>query len=264
MITITQNKIAGFEPRWAPFSGFSLLFDNPGVSTTRSGNLLKIDCLSQAEGALELYFRIEQTLNELDRDLLLRTYLFCPLPPSSYHVTVWDGINVDNISSVRADIRTEWTAFLQGLPNSLGMPPKSMAVVAESNLARNTFGSIGFRFEKLTIWGNQVLVARLRPAGQTSEVTLKGLVEARTKLCEDARKDLGVSPSRSYSPHVSLGYFANQEHGQLAHAKLENWTERFRNNLEKSVITYASLDTYAFTDMASFFKLSRSTERHVA
>jgi hypothetical protein len=27
MITITQPKVQGFWPRWAPFNGFSLLFD---------------------------------------------------------------------------------------------------------------------------------------------------------------------------------------------------------------------------------------------
>jgi hypothetical protein len=31
MVTITNTKIAGVDgPRWAPFRGFSLLFDNPG------------------------------------------------------------------------------------------------------------------------------------------------------------------------------------------------------------------------------------------
>lgn len=170
-------------------------------------------------------------------------------------MTVWDGVNVDNISSVCAAVRSDWTAFLQGIPDSLRTPPGSMAVVSESGLVKNSFGPISFRFEKLTIWGNGVLVARLRSADEACETRLRDLSAARTKLCEAAKRELGVSPSRSYSPHVSLGYFANQEHGQLAHAQIKDWTERFRANLATSVITYASLDIYSFTDMASFFKL---------
>ncbi len=258
MITITQNKIAGFEPRWAPFSGFSLVFDNPGVSTAPTGNLLKIDCLSESGGPLDLYFRFEETINKLGRDLLIRTYLFCPLPASSYHVTVWDGVNVDNISSVCATVRSDWTAFLQGIPDSLLTPPGSMVVITESDLAKNSYGTISFRFEKLIIWSNQVLAARLSAADEVSETRLRDLSSARTKLCEAARRELGVSPSRSYSPHVSLGYFANQEHGQLAHVHVKDWTEQFRSSLTRSVITYASLDIYAFTDMANFLKLPGS------
>jgi hypothetical protein len=33
MITITNHKISGFDPRWATFRGFSLLFDNPTTPT---------------------------------------------------------------------------------------------------------------------------------------------------------------------------------------------------------------------------------------
>ncbi len=257
MITITQKKIAGLEPRWAPFSGFSLLFDNPGVSTTRSRNFLRIACSAASGGPLDLYFRLGKAIEKLERDLLIKTYLFCPLPPSSYHMTVWDGINFDNISAVHTAIRSDWTAFLQDVPNALGTPPESMAVVTDSDLAHTSFGSIGFRFKKLTIWGNQVLVARLSPADEMSETKLKILSATRTKLCDLATNDLGVSPSRRYSPHISLGYFADREHGQLAHAHMENWAERFRKHLATSVITYTSLNTYAFTDMASYFKACR-------
>jgi hypothetical protein len=255
MIAITQNKIAGFEPRWAPYPGFSLLFDNPGDSTSRIGDHLKIGCSSEPKGPLKLYFKLEDTINKLGRDLLIRTYLLCPLPGSSYHVTVWDGVNIDNVSSVHVAVRSDWVKFLQEIPHSLGTPPDSMAVVSKSELASRSFGSIGFQFKKLAIWGNQSLVAPLAAADETSEARLEDLSDTREELCEEAGKKLGVRPSRSYSPHITLGYFANEEHGQLARAHLKDWTERFRSNLEGSVITYESLDMYAFTDMASFFKL---------
>lgn len=256
MITITQNKVAGFEPRWAPFTGFSVLFDNPGDSLTVDGEVSKITCAPAEGGPLDLYFGLEKALVELDRDLLIRAYLFCPLPSSLYHVTVWDGINVDNISAVNPVVRSTWSAFLDALPRSLDAPPTSMQVITGSALS-GWCGSISFQFEKLTIWGNQVLVARLRPKGNVSEASLEDLSVRRRELSESAERDFGVHFLQSYSPHISLGYFANQEHGQLAHARLEHWTERFQVTLQAAVITYESLDVYGFTDMASFWKATR-------
>jgi hypothetical protein len=256
MITITQNKVAGFEPRWAPFAGFSALFDNPGSSLAVNGDLSKIACVLAEGGPLDLYARLEKTVEELDRDLLIRTYLFCPLPPSSYHVTVWDGINVDNIGSVKSAVRPDWSAFLDGLPFSLKAPPASLAVVTGSAL-RTWSDSISLQFDKLTLWGNQVLVARLRPADDRSERRLADLASRRADLSDAAGRELGLSFSRGYSPHISLGYFANREHGQLAETRVEHWTERFRARLKESIVTYSSLDIYGFTDMASFFKLNR-------
>lgn len=255
MITITQDKVAGFEPRWATYPGFSLLFDNPGASTSRADDLLKVACSPLAGTELDFYFRLAKTIDDLDRSLLFTAYLFCPLPPASYHVTVWDGVNAGSVSSMRAELRPEWTAFLTDIPNSLHRPPQSMSVVASSALVRESFRDIKFQFDKLTIWGNQVLVTRLAPADEESKERLRGLSTARATVCDAASRHLGLASSHSYSPHVSLGYFANREHGELAHAHVADWTDRFRQNLEGSTITYCSLDVFAFTDMANFYKL---------
>jgi len=252
MITITNNKVAGFEPRWAPFAGFSVLFDNPGNSLAQVGDMLQIACVPHENGPLDLYARLENTLNELDRDLLIRTYLFCPLPSSSYHVTVWDGINDGNIGAIPQPVRSEWPEFLAKLPCSIRTPPKSMSVVTLSALM-NWASSISFKFAKLSLWGDQVLVARLQPADEASEQILSALSTIRTELSETARREFGLI-ARDYTPHVSLGYFANREHGQLADARIEHWTERFGARLINSTITFSSLDVYGFTDMASFFK----------
>jgi hypothetical protein len=139
-----------------------------------------------------------------------------PIAPSSYHVTVWDGINADNIGYVNPAVRTAWSVFLTGLAPSLKAPPNSMEVVTRSAL-RNWSGSISFQFEKLTLWGNQVLVARLQPVEGASERNLTELSALREQMSEAARSKLGVDFSRSYSPHVTLGYFANQEHAQSTH-----------------------------------------------
>src|SRR5438105_3873567 len=123
MITIKQNKVAGFEPRWAAFAGFSVLFDEPDL--TPNENFLKIDHAIQACSGRNFYFSLADGINKLDRDLLITCYLFCPLPPSSYHVTVWDGVNSDNISSLHAELKEEWSQFLDNVPGSLESSPDS-------------------------------------------------------------------------------------------------------------------------------------------
>ena len=103
MITITHDKILGFTPRWAPYNGFSLLFDNPDNGFSPLGGVggfdipMKLDSVP-SDPALILYQVFIDALNNIDINLLTNTYLFCPLPPSTYHVTVWDGLNVGNIS----------------------------------------------------------------------------------------------------------------------------------------------------------------------
>jgi hypothetical protein len=258
ILTITQNKVAGFEPRWASFPGFSILFDNPGDSTEQAGSLLRVDCSTTTSGPLELYRKLDESLGELDRDHLIRTFLFCPLPPSSYHLTVWDGVNVDNIGSVRPGIQADWSTFLNGLPDSLRTPPDSIAAVTASDLMQeNGFGAMSFRFDTLDLWKNQALVARLRPSDRAHE-SYQQLCRARARLCDTANRQLGISPAQSYSPHVTLGYFANREGGQRANAQVEAWTELFRSKLAKTEVTYPSMALYGFTDMISFFKLERA------
>lgn len=254
MITITQNKVAGFEPRWARFLGFSVLFDNPGASTSRYEGLLNIMCAPELDGDLDLYFRLAKTISDIGRDLLTTTFLFCPLPPSSYHVTVWDGINVGNESQLPESLGMEWSPFLRGIPKTLHSPPATMRVVEDSSLLNTNFRDIVFRFDQLAIWVDEVLVARLAPVDEASAQRLHEISEARALLAKWAKSEFGINTFPEYSPHVSLGYFANREHGQLAHPHLGDWTERFRKNLANSVLTFSSMAVYGFTDMARYYK----------
>ena len=231
MHPITHPKIASLEPRWAPFTGFSLLFDNP-----------------------DLYRRLAATLGEMDRDQSLRRLLLCPLPPTSYHTTVWDGINTENLAEVTAALQPEWSAFLQGLPGTLHSSPASMRTVTEAALMQQPTAPIRFRFDRLGLWGNAVLVARLVPADLASARLLDDLCASRADLCKAAHRTLGISPSHDYEPHVSLGYFANRTLGQQAQASLAEWSAHFKSRLDTALIAYASIGLHGFTDMANFFR----------
>ena len=120
MFSITNEKVAGFTPRWATFRGFSILFDPPGAGLLPSGNRLDLACDVAADPALGFYKRLRDSLTRLDPDRLTATYLFCPLPPPSYHVTVWDGGNDGNVGEVDGDARREMEDWLAGLPELAG------------------------------------------------------------------------------------------------------------------------------------------------
>ena len=252
-ITITNNKIAGFEPRWAPHRGFSLLFDNPGKSYSPMGeDWSKIDC--SLEEGLQLYKGLAKFLDEMGQHRLTNMYLFCPLPLSSYHVTVWDGLNEGNAQNVSASYRSKIKDFLNNLPGSLLIDENFIGEVLHSPLITTTDGSIKFKFNELAKWGNQVLVARLMPADQDSEGKFERIVDARDTLSARFREQFEVEMRKGYSPHITLGYFANEEYGELATPQIAYWTELLKRKVGDQLITFSSISLYGFTDMVTFFK----------
>jgi hypothetical protein len=257
MIVVTNNKVASFQPPlWAEFRGFSFLFDNPGNSFRSNEGVEEIACVSEAEGGPTLYKRLQVAISQIGGSRLTNEFLFCPLPPSSYHVTVCDGINADNIGMVPEGHRADVAAFLRGLPSSLRHMPVSLrSIISESEMAIRSIGGITFGFHKLTIWGNKVMVARLRPVDAESTECLGKLKNARVALCKRLREVFGIATSESYSPHVSLGYFANSESAKPASDLLAPWTQEFGGTVGTTVISFDSVSLYGFTDMATFFRL---------
>ena len=155
MITITNEKVAGFEPRWASFRGFSLLFDNPGKSTTPMRDLHRLNCCVYTEPGLQLYKAFEESLEEIGRDLLMNTYLFCPLPSYSYHVTVWDGVNDSNVNKAKSDQKT-FKDFLDNLPDSFTEDTDFIGITEQSPLVKPGGWSISLAFDSLSKWTNKV------------------------------------------------------------------------------------------------------------
>lgn len=106
MFIITNPKVAGFVPEWAEFKGFSILFDNPGdrLLPLHENDSLKMLSNDVASEASHFYKRLNEMLAQFPE--ISRTYLLCPLPFHSYHVTLWDGVNDANCA-VKRDRRKQ-------------------------------------------------------------------------------------------------------------------------------------------------------------
>lgn len=252
MITITHDKILGFAPRWAPYNGFSLLFDNPdgGFSPLQENSeLIKLDSVS-SHPTLEFYQTFVDTLDRIDTNLLTNTYLFCPLPPSTYHVTVWDGLNVGNIADVNPLEQEAWADFVNKLPHTFHENSEFTDWTSVSSLTQNLDWNITFRLDTLYKWGTG-MGTLLKPADQESAQILEEIKNRRETLYENFPVKIAHP---EYVPHVTLGYFANRESAQLTTPLIADWAKIFEEAVRDLTITYHSISLYGFTDMITFFK----------
>lgn len=250
MFSITTKKVAGFTPRWAEFRGFSLLFDNPGECLTPNGQRLELTCAVDSDPALGFYQSLRAGVKSLDPDLLTAAYLFCPLPPASYHVTAWDGGNDDNRTQITGNQRSLLAEYLAGLPDGIAAANDLTRLALDSPLVQRRDWYIEFEFETLALWGG--MVARLVPTA-ASRSTYDQFVEERRRLNAACFESFGIKASENYSPHVSLSYFANREGAHLASAHLPTWNKAFAERMQGQTLTFAHAGLYGFTDMATFF-----------
>ena len=256
MITVTNQKVAGFTPRWGSFRGFTLLFDNPDSSFAAWRNdtlLLQTDVAN--DPSLAFYRGLRGGLEQLDLDLLTETYLFCPLPPASYQVTAWDGANDGNLARIHDPYRVEFAQWIAELPASLPRPMTLAAKPHASALRTNRDWRIRFKFDFLYKWSNVAMVACLRPADDQAAADLARFTAARDSLNLDFRQTFGVNAKEVYLPHVTLGYFANRQSAQLATPCMEDWNAAFVEAMADLTLSFDHISLYGFTDMETFFKL---------
>jgi hypothetical protein len=265
-----MNPITNAKIGFGRYSGFSLLFDNPGKhSLLRMGkDFLKIDCPVDTDSCLIFYKSLKDGLDELGLEELFAKFYFFPLPPCSYHVTVFDGLSQKNLKNEKKRLAPKYQLlledFLSTLPNALRQknvftPPLEAVHLVQANI------NITFEFDKLSNWGGNVLVARLMiPEGdRQSKNALARIEEERKELSRELKAmfypfsdpgDETKARSRRYNPHVSLGYFGNAQRGNVANSHTRQWTEVLKGHMANRTITLTSISLYAFVDMATFFK----------
>jgi len=201
-IEITNRKIRAITSdgaEWAPFAGYSFLFDNPGDSLTMTepGRLRTIDCRMD-DPALDWYAGLDEAMRRIKeheaaqgRDLF-STYGLCLLPPETYHCTAADGLNDENAREVvdRGE-RDALRKFLSGLLGCLQTPNPFTDLAARSPLAQLSF-RVRFEFKKLSNWGNNAFVAQLKPADEPSNDALAQIKEERSAFLADIFDRFGV------------------------------------------------------------------------
>ncbi len=259
MNNITNKKLKGIN-EWADFIGFSLLFDNPGDSLRiMDCGLLKVNCILH-DHKLKLYKILNDLLNQTIPNMPPNDYLFCPLPFSSYHMTVLDLINYDNLNRLNERYIPIFKNYLNGFCNSFHNDHEFHSIIYESILFTDVNWDINFKFNKLTKWSNKVLVARLIPTDRNSKDQLKILEIERKKIIDKFKSKYGNFFSThisDFKPHISLGYFANKEYGALITEEIiESWSQEFKNHLQDNTINFQSIRLYGFTNMATYFRKS--------
>lgn len=264
MNNITNVKIQNLFPTWASFRGFSLLFHNQGNSLREiekdSEILLLRNDLSDPSHVF--YRKIHGLLQTLLPQLPMNDYEFCPLPHESYHATCWDGANKGNMRDFHPEARQEFRPLVQGFPNSLSQLPQRMETILNSELAARPDWDIEFRLNKLSVWGDNVVVARLIPADEESKLRLDELEQHWKDLNRSFQEENGYSRDfrNSFEGHVSLGYFINP----LAARRFKalgmeaTWTSLFLEKLRDEdgnpeTIRYKNAGLYGFTDMEHFY-----------
>jgi hypothetical protein len=224
---ITNPKVKSMIPEWAPFKGFSLLFDNPNESALYDTICDISDILTPA----------------------LKGFSFCPLPRSSYHITVWDGINDGNLSQISSENQYRFKQLLENKSNSI-LDGLELQQVTDME-------PITFEVEKFTIWSNFVLVAKLKPATLNDERVYESFVEKRMALINRFKVKFGFNSTRPfYEPHISIGYFANITLAGICSVRDEQINELFLHQLVGKTIQFKTCSLYGFYEMAHFNKLT--------
>ena len=107
-----------------------------------------------------------------------------------------------------------------------------------------------------------MLVVRLEPADRESEDEFRRVVADRNDLSVRFQERLGFKIT-DYSPHVSVGYFANKEYAELATSQIDRWTGLCEKEAGDLTVAFGSISLCGFTDMATFFKAGQSASRAI-
>jgi len=246
MARIDHGKL-GF----ASFPGYSILFDPPNSSDLqlKGTNFLSLHC-----GANDFYQALKDSLATLsDVRALCAAGDFFPLPLFSYHVTIWNGLNYDNLQKVKGTPQSGVEDFLFTLPESLRNPPSFVDLALQSPLVTENL-DITFQFDRLAVGRNaRVLKANLKVVAEEEDSTYDKIKGYQRQLRNDFEKKFGVK-DYGFDPHISLGYFSNYDISEDAKSKVKQWSDDFGNRMGTRTITYTTASLYGFRDMVNFYK----------
>ena len=268
MNDLTNSKIESLVPKWSSFFGMSLLFDNPGNSLspffkTKEQEIFRINCPSE----IPFYRGINQCLEQLSSNLPINDYLFCRLPYYSYHCTVNDLSHKDNLQDFKPTSRAAFSNVFDNYPASLDQVLEFNPFFQESEIITKKDWAVRCQFSHRRIWGDSVIVARLKPANEKSEIKFEKLKKLRKGINDSFQELHGYSQDikDEYSIHLSIAYFGNEQYGRKFKPLLEKFNNHFLKRMKDDEgqpleIEFNSISLYGFTDMATFFKVEQKSK----
>lgn len=251
MFSINSSKIEGFVPLWKLMRGWSLLFDTPGM-VAPSAQLVNFD---DGNPSINFFRNLSRAFDERESLSMTNAFLFCPLPAHSFHVTVLDGVNDHVVHSISNDFRPAFLTYLANVRNELTLPEPFGEMFESSSLLRQTDWNIRFSLGETVIWEHShALAVKLEPADEVSRTQLSILESEREHLYGKLNALLKADWFRPFSPHVTLGYFANPESALWARSCLPTWADKIEKAVGNETIAFHSISLYGFDRMSCFFK----------
>lgn len=252
MVRITNPKLNRVAPpAWRPYPGVSLLYDDP---VALSG-LERLERLAGARHRNDrLYRRLQAVAGGVASAAREEGTAVCLVPRHTYHVTLCDGVNEGTRTQVRQDRRREIGTTLAGLPDSLLGTSSVIRLLRDQGILWSVWTDpVTFRVGGLDVRGH-ALVARLLPAEGRSLVAKARHEASRSELVARLSAEIGVQVPE-WRPHVTLGYFANEDDAARVRDLITVWQDTVRERTGGSSVTFPSASVYGFSDMVSFWRL---------
>ena len=255
---ITNSKLASVDAAravWAPHAGFTLLFDNPDVATgglRDDGHGALLACTGGTHSGQALYAALANWMQVQNPSRLRHTLGFCAMPPSTYHVTAWDGLNVAVIERATADVQAAVQPWFVELPSTAH--PEPVAVVEATQQALNTLLPIRFAFDALRSSTGVGIVADLKPEDARQAERFAAFQALRLQRAEQHAAQWGWAYTTPLEPHITLGYFPNAACGRAVEAQMAEWNRELDSALAGLTIEFSRIGFYSFTDMVRFYR----------
>jgi len=176
------------------------------------------------------------------------------LPFSSWHVTVWDGINKGNFNMLKPNYQTFFERFMEGRFDN--QHTEIIKIIATSLRWMNDIGEIKFSFRKLFNFQNQVLVISLKPADIDSLDKLHKLKLIRNNLNKYFLNNFGFATCQRFLPHSSLGYFVDEKSGSDFSKNNQALDLELSKSLKSKTLEFNAYSLFTFKNMASFYKIN--------
>jgi len=238
------------EYSWKKFPGFSLLFSPEAKNF--EGKLLH-NHLSTTNAFYRILHSVSSEFIN-NNPVLSSADRFLKLDFSSWHITVWDGINNGNYHQLKKADKLYFSRFMNSLKYS-DIHRDIRELIEKSIRWMNSSGELKFAFRKLYNYENKVLVVSLKPADISSLDRLHKIKLIRRNLNNYFEDHFGFSTSMRYLPHSSLGYFVDEQAGKNFRPYHDNFNSLLEEKLYNVSINFNAVNLFSFSDMVSFFKM---------